>query len=99
MAKKKVTVRFEGSFTFEYDPNSEEFKDALQSYNECIGKGDEYTIFKQIAHHFASGRTINDMVEGVGYVIKKDTKAKHNPVNFSGVSIVDDDPFLEIEII
>lgn len=93
MPNERVVVRFEGSFTFEYDADSAHFKDTLQSYNESICKASELDILKVVVQHLISGRSLNEMIEGVGYVKKKGIK--HDPYPFSGITIDDDTPNIE----
>lgn len=64
---KTTTVNITGEIVLSYDENSNEFKEALEGYNECIGSGDKNEVLKHVAFH-VTRFGIDSMVEGVGYV-------------------------------
>ncbi|MDF7810487.1 hypothetical protein [Hymenobacter sp. YC55] len=64
----KVTIEVSGEIKVQYDENSPEFKDALESYNELISDGDAQDM---VIHAISQLKTWGDhysMIEGVGYV-------------------------------
>lgn len=97
MPKKKVTIKAEGYFELEYNPESKEFQETLESYRASINKsGDEKDVLISVVHHFVLGGSCESMVEGVGFVQKK---GRDKPTKlFSGITVVDDEPQFDYEI-
>lgn len=95
MANKKVEVKAEGHYTFSYDPNSKEFKEALESFRESIDKdGTEEDLILNAAHQLRLGGS-DRMLEGIGYV-KCREKIEGEP--YSGIEVDDDDPSYDYEV-
>lgn len=97
MANKKVTIKAEGYFELEYDPQSKEFKETLESYRASINKrGNEKEVLIQVIHHLVGGRSLENMVEGVGFVARSGREIPGRL--FSGITVVDDEPDFDYEI-
>ena len=83
----KKTVRVTMCIELEYDPNSETFKEALESYNECINsETDEDDLILVIAENVSKYGT-GDMIEGVGRV--RNIRLPKDPEAFCGVTVLD----------
>lgn len=97
MATKKVTIKAEGYFELEYNPESKEFKETLESYRASINKhGDEKDVLISVVHHFVLGASCESIVEGVGFVAKE---GREIPAKlYSGITVVDDEPQFDYEI-
>ena len=104
MANKKIRIRCETYVQFEFDPDSQEFKDSLQAYRKIIDRdGDEESMLKQCAHHFAAlSSGFRELIEGVGYVahpkIGYDEKATAHKNLKSGITVLTPDPMFDYEI-
>lgn len=84
----KKQIRWSASAEVEYDPESPEFKEALESYKEVVDKdGDENTMLQHAVYNVVRSGT-ESMVEGVGY-IKLEGRDTPSEV-FSGITISDD---------
>lgn len=96
--KQKKTVRLTYEFEFEFDPESEAFKDTLESYKDVInsGAGEEEVLISAAVNILQRG--VSDMIEGVGYVKRKGQSWSPNNDQFSGIWVTDDEPFPETEV-
>lgn len=99
MATKKVTVRFEGEFEFEYDPESPVFKEMHASFQRHISEADDHGIMEDIAHNILlNGASWADLFEGIGYInLKGRTNPKNKPNTYSGITINTDRPEIEYD--
>ncbi len=85
---KQIDVEVSTTISMNYDPESEEFKNALKSYREAIEDGaSEEDMLRQIAWYTTVFGT-ESMIEGVGYV-SVDGEKKGDPEDWCGVDIVD----------
>ena len=65
---KQIDVEVSTTISMRYDPESEEFKDSLETYREAIESGaSEEDMLRQIAWYITAFGT-ECMIEGVGYV-------------------------------
>jgi hypothetical protein len=99
MAIKKVTVRFEGEFEFEYDPETPVFKEMMTSFEKNIYEGGERGVVENIAHNILlNGSGWDNMFEGIGYIDRKDRiNPNHRPGTGSGITINTDRPDIEYD--
>ena len=85
---KEIGFEVSTEINMKYDPNSEEFKDAYESYMECIdSKASVDDMLSHIAWYVTSYGA-EGMIEGVGYV-SVDGEKKGDPDNWCGVDIED----------
>jgi len=100
MSVKKVVLRFEGQFEFEYDPKTPVFKEMLDSFERYIHKGGERAVIENIAHNILSnGSSWEEMFEGIGYINKKGRiNPNTKPGTGSGITINTDRPDIEYYI-
>lgn len=98
MALKTVEIEVSAIYSFSYDPQSEEFKESLYAYQSLIDRGgNEESMLAKVAHNLRQSRTVESMVEGVGYIQKQGEPA---PVKlFSGITVEDDDPDFNYEFL
>lgn len=98
MAQKTVYVEVSAIYSFTYDPESTEFKEALNSYAQVIERGgNEESLIAHVAHNLRRSGTAENMVEGVGYIQKE---GDDQPLEvFSGITVEDDDPDFNYEIL
>lgn len=100
---KKIIVEVSATINLNYNPESEEFKNSLETYREAIEEGaSEEDMLRQIAWYIAAFGT-EYMIEGVGYV-SVDGEKKGDPENWCGVDIenslnINDTPDFETTII
>ncbi len=95
---KTVEVQCTGSYFFSYDPESKKFREALKAYKKLIDKGgDESSMLCHVAHNLRRSESADSMVEGVGYLRKESHKKNIEP--FSGITVDDDDPDYDYEIV
>lgn len=65
---KQIDVEVSATISMKYDPESEEFKAALESYRDAIeDSANEEDMLRQIAWYITTFDTEN-MIEGIGYV-------------------------------
>lgn len=87
--KKEVNLEFTGEIHFTYDPESPEFKRALQDYQDVIYKdGKEKDMLNHVANSIMF-RGLSRMIEGVGYAALIGTHASFLPDNFCGIYVAD----------
>jgi hypothetical protein len=101
MANKTVTATVRGKFKMSYDEESEEFKAALERYNENIWKeGNSKDMLTYIAYNVAQYGA-EEFIDGVGFVTINE-RERHIPEgeDWCGVDvdIEDIDDVLETEI-
>ena len=66
--KSTLDVQVEYTFQFDYDTDSDLYKQTIKDYNEVIDKGaNHYDMLKQIAWH-VSKFGVERMIEGVGFI-------------------------------
>lgn len=100
---KQIDVEVSATISMKYDPESKEFKAALESYRDAIEDGaSEEDMLRQIAWYITAFGTEN-MIEGIGYV-SVDGEKKCNPVDWCGVDIenclnINDTPDFQTAII
>lgn len=95
MAKKAVVIEVRKEYTFNYDPNSKAFKEALAGFRESIApKGTEESMLLHVAYHVERFGA-DCMVEGVGYIYEGGSK-KHP---YSGISIENWFPDPEVDFV
>lgn len=100
---KQIDVEVSTTIIMKYDPESEEFKDSLETYREAIEDGaSEEDMLRQIAWYITAFGT-ESMIEGVGYV-SVDGEKKGDPERWCGVDIenslnINDTPDFETTII
>ncbi|MCL3854730.1 hypothetical protein M1P97_25925 [Parabacteroides sp. GYB001] len=83
---KQIDIEVSATISMKYDPESEEFKDSLETYREAIeGSASEEDMLRQIAWYITAFGT-ESMIEGVGYV-SVDGEKKGDPENWCGVDI------------
>lgn len=83
---KQIDIEVSATISMKYDPESEEFKDSLETYREAIEDGaSEEDMLRQIAWYITAFGT-ESMIEGVGYV-SVDGEKKGDPENWCGVDI------------
>lgn len=83
---KQIDVEVSATISMKYDPESEEFKDSLETYREAIEDGaSEEDMLRQIAWYITAFGT-ESMIEGVGFV-SVDGEKKGDPENWCGVDI------------
>lgn len=99
MAIKKVTVRFEGEFRFEYDPESPVFKEMHASFNRYMHETNDYGIMENIAHNILlNGSSWDELFEGIGYINRVGkANPKNKPETSSGITIDTDRPDIEYD--
>ena len=84
---KQIDVEVSATISMNYDPESEEFKDSLESYRDAIEDGaSEEDMLRQIAWYITAFGTEN-MIEGIGYV-SVDGEKNGDPEDWCGVDIV-----------
>lgn len=84
---KHIDVEVSATISMNYDPESEEFKDSLESYRDAIEDGaSEEDMLRQIAWYITAFGTEN-MIEGIGYV-SVDGEKNGDPEDWCGVDIV-----------
>ena len=85
---KKVTVEVSTSINLNYNPESEEFKYALEMYRDAIdSEADEKDMLRHIAWYITTFGT-ESIIEGIGCV-SVDGERKGDPEDWCGVDIVD----------
>lgn len=95
MSKQILTVDLTGSVELVYDPNSKEFKEALEGFNEIISSNsDANDMLKHVAFYLTRFGT--GLVEGVGYVDYVGTKETEDPD--SGIRVAKGFDDFEFEI-
>nr|DAZ72977.1 MAG TPA: hypothetical protein [Caudoviricetes sp.] len=100
---KQIDVEVSTTISMKYDPESEEFKDALESYREAIKDGaSEEDMLQQIAWYITTFGT-EHMIEGIGRV-SVDGEKKGDPEDWCGVDIenslnINDTPDFQTAII
>ncbi|MGK4223118.1 hypothetical protein [Parabacteroides distasonis] len=83
---KQIDIEVSATISMKYDPESEDFKDSLETYREAIEDGaSEEDMLRQIAWYITAFGT-ESMIEGVGYV-SVDGEKKGDPENWCGVDI------------
>lgn len=83
---KQIDIEVSVTISMKYDPESEEFKDSLETYRKVIKEdASEEDMLRQIAWYITSFRT-ESMIEGVGHV-SVDGEKKGDPENWCGVDI------------
>lgn len=96
IGKKKFVAELHLTYHFTYDPTSEDFKNALDSYIVCIDRrADVQKMMVQVAWHIRKFGS-DTMIEGVGY-ISVNGKVKGQP--YSGIDLKEEDPEPDIDII
>lgn len=94
---KTVNVKVTQVIEMTYDPDSQDFRDSLDSYKSTVDTdGTESTMLEHAAHHIARFG-LHSMVEGVGYVREGRTNAHSRP--FSGITIDAEYDHLETEVL
>lgn len=84
---KQIDVEVSTIISMNYDPESEEFKDSLKSYQDAIeSSASEEDMLRQIAWYITAFGTEN-MIEGIGYV-SVDGEKNGDPEDWCGVDIV-----------
>ena len=84
----KITIEITGQIELTYNENSEEFKKALEGYQEVIEKeGSKKSMLEHVAFYVTRFGT-DGMVEGVGYVGFNGRKPKEEP--YSGIMVGED---------
>lgn len=84
---KQIDVEVSATISMNYDPESEEFKDSLESYRDVIDDGaNEEDMLRQIAWYISAFGTGN-MIGSIGYVSVNGEK-KGDPEKWCGVDIV-----------
>lgn len=84
---KQIDVEVSATISMNYDPESEEFKDSLESYRDAIeSNASEEDMLRQIAWYITAFGTEN-MIEGIGYV-SVDGEKNGDPEDWCGVDIV-----------
>lgn len=84
---KQIDIEVSTTISMTYDPESEEFKDSLESYRNAIEDGaSEEDMLRQIAWYITAFGTEN-MIEGIGYV-SVDGEKNGDPEDWCGVDIV-----------
>lgn len=95
---RKINLNVFRIFTLEYDENSPEFKEALESYKEVIfSKGNINDLLKYCVHNINRANVwdiSSYLIEGVGFVNEKD---KPKPDGWCGITVEESDPDYEIE--
>lgn len=90
-----TTIKIEGEMELEYDENSIEFKEALESYQKIIEQnGSKESMLKHVAFHITRFG-VESMVEGVGHVAMNGRK-QGEP--FSGINVKEDYDEFDFEI-
>lgn len=85
--KTKKYVHVETDIEMEYDPESEDFKNALESYKAIIDdNGDEDDMLRQIAGQVMRWG-VDELIEGVGYVHVNGVSKVPDGENWCGVNI------------
>lgn len=98
MFLKKVEVQVTHIVELEYDPNSIEFKKALADYNEVIhSNSSESDLVKHAAAHIIKYGT-DRIMEGAGY-IRKIGRSCRDASLWSGITVIDDNPNTDTEIL
>lgn len=93
--KKQVQVSY--ILELEYNPDSEQFQTALKDYNEAIcSNTSEDQLIQFVAKHIMK-YGIGPMMPGVGY-IKYNGRCTDERL-WSGVSVIDDEPSAETELL
>lgn len=83
---KQIDVEVSTTISMKYDPESKEFKAALESYRDAIEDGaSEEDMLRQIAWYITAFGTEN-MIEGIGYV-SVDGEKQGDTDNWCGVDI------------
>lgn len=96
---KKVSVEVSSEFEFEYDPESPEFKEALETFKEQYDMlGNEEDLFAYVARHMVRlGREY--MVECIGYVGLKNRKLSETESEaFSGITVSEEQPYIFADV-
>lgn len=84
---KQIDIEVSTTISMNYDPESEEFKDSLESYRDAIeSNASEEDILRHIAWYITAFGTEN-MIEGIGYV-SVDGEKNGDPEDWCGVDIV-----------
>lgn len=97
MANKKVSVKAEVVFEVEYDPESKLFKQTLSEYRETANSdAEEDDLIINVVHQCILRQGTSSMFESIGYV-RDNGKITGDPD--SGISITNDDPLYDYEII
>lgn len=83
---KQIDVEVSTTISMKYDPESEEFKNALENYRDAIEDGaSEEDMLRQIAW-YTTAFGAESMIEGVGYV-SVDGEKRGDKDNWCGVDI------------
>lgn len=84
---KQIDIEVSATISMNYDPESEEFKNALKSYQDAIeGGASAEDMLRQIAWYITAFGT-NGMIEDIGFV-SVDGENQGEPENWCGVDIV-----------
>ncbi len=83
---KQIDVEVSATISMNYDPESEEFKDSLESYHAIEDGASEEDMLRQIAWYITAFGTEN-MIGSIGYVSVNGEK-KGDPEKWCGVDIV-----------
>lgn len=83
---KQIDIEVSATISMKYDPESEEFKAALESYRDVIeDSASEEDMLRYIAL-YATVFGTKHLIEGVGYV-SVDGEKKGDPEKWCGVDI------------
>lgn len=94
--KMKKIINITGQIELTYDENSEEFKQTLIEYRECIDQtATTDDMLKHVAFH-VNRFGFETMVEGVGYVGYNGWKNSEEP--YSGIMVGEDYDEFDFEI-
>jgi len=91
----KKTIKIEYIIEAEYDENSKEFQEALESYREVVNSDADADDMVKNAVFQANRRGGDRMIEGIGYV--KVNGRIENEDMYCGPDIDDDQPEADID--
>lgn len=84
----KTTIDVTGQIELTYNEKSKEFKEALESYRDCMERNATAKSMLQHVAFYVTRFGIDGMVEGVGYVGYNGRKPKGEP--YSGIMVGED---------
>lgn len=96
---KKIEIEVTHRVVLSYDPDSPEFKEALEGYIDCIdSNADEERMLRTVAATIVVDG-IHRMVEGVGYINYTGSETIFDNTSYSGITVEDGFERAETEVI
>lgn len=98
MAQKTVDIEVSAIYSFTYDPESPEFKKTLkETSNAFVNVHNEESLLVHVAKGLRYTQSVEAPISFVGFLKKEGGKTPN--VYFSGITVENDDPDFNYEIL